>query len=321
MTADASTARDTGLPADSGVMFLDARPRMDASSRDATAPDTGEGKFSCDPLAKQVDPGAYATISGQIVIFDFYNFDEDDQGPHLWRNFRFFFGTGNMQSSGAFDGVLYASIDEDTCVALDVPTPQFNLLPRRNIGTRIDVSYDGQKILTIPRAQEADGPTYFPPSGPPVIPFGTPTTTRLSGDWIWSSPGDPAAGVRPTSAVMSPVEDFAVTPAFTSTSAPMPLDPSGMDIQWTAPVATPGIMTIIMSRSSSVTDSRYVVCRPMDDGQFTLTSTVIASLGATPGLAFDFSVARGAATPFCNEGVASGVVAHSLVHFGAAVVP
>ena len=80
-------------------------------------------------------------------------------------------------------------------------------------------------------------------------------------------------------------------------------------------------MSIVLSKALGTNgDGRYVFCRPDDDGDFTIPAAAIAALAPSPDVPFSFSVARASAAPFCNEGVPSGVVTHTLVHDGSAVV-
>jgi hypothetical protein len=62
------------------------------------------------------------------------------------------------------------------------------------------------------------------------------------------------------------------------------------------------------------------VCRPEDDGTFTIPSSALADFGPTPGAAFDLAVSRAQVAAFCNEGVTSGVAHHVLTYLGAGIV-
>ncbi len=117
------------------------------------------------------------------------------------------------------------------------------------------------------------------------------------------------------------MEDFEVTPAFTATSAPAELQLAGNTIRWTAPRTTPGEMAIVLARALNPQgDGHYLICRPADDGEFTISAADMTAFGPAAGLAFDFAVSRTAFASFCNEGVVAGAAVHTLVYFGSAIV-
>ncbi len=308
-TADGGLAPDRGYVSDVGV------------AADASATDTGVEPFVCDPLQVPTSSLAYSSITGRVEIFDFYHYDEGDDAPKLWRNFGFPFLEQALPPRGSRDAVLFRGIPSETCMMIDIPNDQRDLGAWQNVGTELVVEVDGAVIIRIPRIVDMGRQTYRPGSGPTVLPFGLPSISPLSRDWIWSTPGDSAAGIRPARAVMPPLEDFAVTPAFTSTTTPMAIDPAAARIRWTPPTGAGATMSIVLSKALGTNgDGRYVFCRPDDDGDFTIPAAAIAALAPSPDVPFSFSVARASAAPFCNEGVPSGVVTHTLVHDGSAVV-
>ena len=73
-----------------------------------------------------------------------------------------------------------------------------------------------------------------------------------------------------------------VTPAFTSTSAAVPIDASGARFRWTPPTNTPGTVSVLLSRATDdVGSGRYVICRPADDGDFTIPANALDAFGVT----------------------------------------
>jgi hypothetical protein len=327
---DALGTVDGGLPPADAGSALDAGAGDAAGGGDAGgAPDAGAsdvgpddaGPFECDPFAVPADPTQPAALTGRIEIFDFYIWESDDQAARRWRNFGLIFLTGTLPTSGVRDAILFRGVPEDDCITVDLPAPRGDRGPARNIGTELVVETESGVRLRLDRRNEVDGVNYPFPSGPELARFGDPAITSLDQRWTWSTPGDRGARVRPASATLAPVEDFQVTPAFTSTPTPTVLDPAGTHFQWTPPVRTPGELRIVLGRALSPEgDGRFLICHPRDDGDFTLTSTAIAAFGAVPGLPFDLDVSRGQVAAFCNEGVRVGAVTHTLVHSGLGVI-
>jgi hypothetical protein len=175
--------------------------------------------------------------------------------------------------------------------------------------------------VTWSREEDANGFNYRLPSGPAVVPFGDPTQTPLGQRWTWSTPGDPDAFIESTTAEVPPVEDFQVTPSITDSDIPLVIN-APMEIQWTAPVTVPGRISLVLGRAlNQAGDARVVICRPADDGAFTITEAMLTDLDPTPGEAFGLEVSRSQVVPFCNLGITNGAAIHTLIHDGSAVVP
>jgi hypothetical protein len=277
----------------------------------------------CDPLATPADPTRPAAITGAVEIFDYDFWDEQRSMRDRVRNAGVNFYTNNLPVQPTSEGALYRGIAQDTCIAVDVPAPRTPLGPSRNIGTELLMRDETGIVLRRPRKSDQDGVHYRDfASQEQLLMFFDPLVTDTSRGWTWSSPGDPSASIRAFEATVGPVEDFEVTPAITSTGAPLQIEASGFTISWTAPVATPADVSIVLGRAIGVQgDGRYLICRPIDDGSFTVPPDAIATFGPVPGLAFDLVVSRAQVAAFCNEGVPAGVAHHATVYLGAGVLP
>ena len=76
---------------------------------------------------------------------------------------------------------------------------------------------------------------------------------------------------------------------------------------------------MLLSRATDdVGSGRYVICRPADDGDFTIPANALDAFGVTSTASFSLAVARSSAAPFCNEGSPRGAATHTLVHMGRA---
>lgn len=316
-----SRLEDSGPgPADSGA---DAGLAEDAAALDAAPADAGPAPFPCDVLAPDADPTRPAVLTGRMDIFDFDYWDEQDQRRGRVRNAGVNFLTGNMYVQPTSDAAYYRGITPDGCIAVDVPVPTLPAGPPRNIGTVLVMEDETGIVLRRPRRSDADGVSYlFFENLDQQSQFFDPARVAIGRRWIWSTPGDPAAGIRPARAVVEPVEDFEVTPAITSTGAPLVIDPAaGVTISWTAPVQTPAELSIVLARALNPEgDGRYLICRPADDGSFTVPAAAIADFGPVAGLPFDLVVTRAQVAPFCNEGVPRGAAKHAIIYLGAGIV-
>lgn len=308
-----SQTRDASSPTDSGA------PLEDAGFPDSgVAVDSGP---SCDPLAPGNDPLRPAALTGVLAIFDFDFWDEIGSQRDRVRNIGINFLTGTLWIQPDTEAVFYRSIPADTCIVTDVLLPAMNAGPRRNIGTELILADENGFSLRLAREVEADGPSYWPTTQMQILQLFDRDVFTFDKRWTWSTPGDPAANIRPFSTTVEPVEDFEVTPAFTSTGAPAVIDPAAFTVRWTAPSTVAGDFAIVLSRAINMTgDGRYVICRPRDDGEFTVPQAAIVDFGPTPGLAFGITVMRAQAGAFCNEGVQAGAALHVLIYTAAGVV-
>jgi hypothetical protein len=312
--------RDGGGGEDATVTTADAS--ADAGlPRDASTPDAGSG--GCNVLAPTGSPEQPAARTGGIDIIDYDFYDETfDHARARTRNMSIGFFTGTLTPSPISDGVMFTGIARDTCVAMDIAVPR-TVRPARNVGTEITIANEAGVTARFTRSTDAMGEIqYRLATQADTVRFFDRSMVILDDRWTWSTPGDASAGVRATSAIVGPVEDFEVDPAFTSTGAPAMLALSGTTIRWTAPVDAPGEFSIALARALNPQgDAHYLLCRPIDDGEYTISATDMAAFAPTPGLAFDLAVSRSAAGAFCNEGVPSGAMIHSLVYLGTGVTP
>ncbi len=303
----------------------DANPVDAGHPADAQLPDTGPGDagfgtFACDHLDPGPDPTAYARHVGRLEIVDTDLWDSQDNLRRRVRNAGWGFAEFPRPIRVTVDGVLFRSVPADGCVTVTARNEQTPLGMRSNIGSYAALSEGGREHIRIERRMEPDGPSYFFASNAETRRFFDPAVTPLNRAWRWSTPGDLSSGVQPAEATVAPVEGFEITPAFTSTPTPILID-GPTTIRWTPPTSSPAEMSIVLARAINPNgDTRAVVCRPEDDGEFTITASATATLGAVSGLPFDISVARSAIGALCNEGVPAGVFTHTLVFTGSAVV-
>jgi hypothetical protein len=302
---DAAQIEDAGAdggPADSGL--------------DGGAP------ASCSQLEPGPDPTRPAVATGLIEIWDYDFWDEQRLVRDRVRNAGTNFLTRNIPVRPTGEGALFRSVGEDRCVVLDVMAPREMLGPPRNIGTELVMDDQQGLRLVRRRMSDQDGVHYRTfVSQMQLLQFFDPAIARLDHRWEYSTPGDPGAMIEPFTTSVGPVEDFEVTPALTSTGAPVVIDPAAFTVRWTAPATTAADLSITMGRALNMDgDARYLLCRPRDDGEFTVPEAAITEFGPVPGLAFDLSVERAQVAAFCNAGVPAGVAQHALVYLGAGVV-
>jgi hypothetical protein len=314
-------AADAGVDAaspDGGSEIPDVPfiPDDDATTRDALG---DVGPYPCDPLSPR-DGGETvpAAVTGRIVVTDTDTWDTALNQRFRARAASILFRTRTLPVFPITDGPLYPSIGPDRCVAFDWMNAQVMTGAERNIGTTLLVTDNATITIALSRVQGSDGPEYKTAT----------TDTRLyranafnfAKRWTWLTPGDVAEDIRPAKADIDPVEPFEVMPAFTSTSAPVEMTMTGTTIRWTPPSTTRGEMTIVLGRALGMGQAHYLICHPVDDGAFTLGATDMAAFAPAPGLAFDLVVQRAQRSPFCNEGVTSGVAMHTLIFAGRGLV-
>lgn len=307
--------------------LTDSGPRgVDAALEDAGAADRVEpsdaGAARCEALDPTTSPERAVALTGRLDLTDYDTYDDRTGGRLRSRVGGFNFFTGTLPVSPLSDGALFTGVAPDTCVAFDLPVPSMDLRPARNVGTTLELSDGAAVTVRFRREDGAEGPRYVLATQADTLAFFDPARVALARSFTWSTPGDRAAGVGPASAAVGPLEDFEVEPAFTATSAPAVLAPSGVTIRWTPPVSSPAQVAIVLARALDPSgNARYLVCRPIDDGEHTISAAALADFGPIPGLAFDLAVARTAMATFCNEGVPLGAAVHTLVYLGAGIVP
>jgi hypothetical protein len=310
--------RDAGTT-DAGLQDI-TDAATDAGERDASSPDTG--MVACNALAPTASPETPAALTGRLDLIDFDIWDELNGERLRTRQMGIGFFTQTMPVLPLSDGPLFTAIAPDTCAAIDIPVPMTDLRPARNIGTELVLANASGVTVRLVRRSEMGELRYAFATQQDTLRFFDPLQVVLDDTWTWSTPGDGAANVSAAMTTVGPVEEFEVDPAYTATSTPMALDASGATIRWTPPLRNAGQVSIVLARALNMNgDGRYLVCRPADDGEFTISSADIAAFGPTRGLAFDLAVARAAIGAFCNEGVQAGAMMHTLVYLGAAVVP
>lgn len=315
---------DAGTSASLDATASDAASADGANADAANADAALDADAGCSALDPTSAPEVPAALTGRLDITDYDTFDDIfTHARARTRQAGFNFYTQTLGVQPLSDGALFTALEADHCVAFDLDPPHTDLRPARNVGTGLTLMNEaGTVSVAWIREPDADGPRYRLATQDDTIRFFDRAITKLDDTWTWSSPGDATANIGAASAHVDPVEDFEVTPAFTATTAPAALDPAGATIRWTAPAASSrAVMSIALARLLDATtgSARYLVCRPVDDGEYAISAADLTAFGPTPGLAFDFAVARTSMGALCNEGTL-GAAIHTLVYFGSAVV-
>jgi hypothetical protein len=308
----------------------DAGPGKDGSSGTSLASslDLGTrsdaGAFPCDPLASSSAPDVPAQITGQVQITDFDFFDDSfSMSRDRTRNAGINFLTFNLRPRPGVDGAMFTGLALDSCVVFEQLLPYPDLGPARNIGTTLTITNGAGKTIELVRGTSGSSGrlSYEWVTQQDVSNFFDPAFLSLSEPWTYFTPGDSTAGIRPASGTVPPLGDFEVNPAFTETASAAMIDPDNATFTWTGSGPT-SEFTIEFDRALTPEgDGRFLLCRVVDDGEFTIPRSSIDDFGATPGEAFGLVVARSSLAPFCNEGVTSGLLSHVLAYIGSGVLP
>lgn len=314
---DDATIRDAQV--DAGP--LDVGPGVDVGPQGDIGPRVDAGPLACDPLVPPAAPTTFAAITGRIDVFDAVAFDRATGGPKTTRRFAAGFSSRALVIGDARDAVLFRGIEEDSCIDVDISAQAVDPRPYSNVGTSIFARPDGVDGIELVRTDGIDGPQYFFSSAAALQRFDDPVLTPLSVPWIWSTPGDAVANIRGATAILDPLPPFTVTPALSAAATPVVIDAAGATFRWTTTSSSTDLSIVLTRTLNPRGDARHVICRPVDDGVFTVTSTVFNRFSAPAGIPFDVTIARSRAQPFCNEGAPSAVVTHAVAHVGSGVIP